>query len=148
MLSVLTIIHVLAAAAIIGLVLMQHGRGADAGAAFGGGGSAGSVFGARGPASFLTRATAILATVFFLTSLSLGYMSGQRIERNSVTDRVEDAVPTLPSGPTDVPMSTTSDVPSGTMSTDEVQGPSRDVPGAPAQASDAESSDAEKEKTQ
>ena len=100
MLSVLTIVHVLAAIAIIALVLLQHGRGADAGAAFGGGGGgAGSVFGARGPASFLTRATAVLATLFFLTSLSLGYMSGDRIERRSVTERVEQPVSDTPSVP-------------------------------------------------
>ena len=100
MLAILTIVHVLAALAIVGFVLIQHGRGADAGAAFGAG-SAGSIFGARGPASFLTRATAALAMVFFLTSLSLAYLSGQRIERRSITERV---VPTESLGtPADVP---------------------------------------------
>ncbi len=88
MLAILTIVHVLSALAIIGLVLIQHGKGADAGAAFGSG-SAGSIFGARGPATFLTRATGVLAAVFFLTSLSLAYLSGQSIERRSITERVE-----------------------------------------------------------
>ena len=87
MLAILTIIHVLSALAIIGLVLIQHGKGADAGAAFGSG-SAGSIFGARGPATFLTRATGILAAVFFATSLSLAYLSGQTVERRSITERV------------------------------------------------------------
>ena len=74
MYQVLTIIHILVAAAIIGLVLLQQGRGADAGAGFGG--TSNTLFGARGAASFLSRTTAILATVFFLTSLSLAYMAG------------------------------------------------------------------------
>ena len=68
--TLLLVVHVIAALGIIGLVLLQHGKGADMGAAFGGGAS-GSVFGATGSANFLSRATAILATVFFLTSMSL-----------------------------------------------------------------------------
>jgi preprotein translocase subunit SecG len=68
------ILHVLAALAIIGLVLLQHGKGADVGAAFGSG-SAGSVFGSAGSANFLSRATAILAVVFFLTSMGLTYFT-------------------------------------------------------------------------
>lgn len=76
--TILTVIHILAALGIIGLVLIQHGKGADAGAAFGAGaagGASGSVFGAQGSANFLSRSTAILATVFFVTSLSLAYMA-------------------------------------------------------------------------
>ncbi|MEO7726952.1 MAG: preprotein translocase subunit SecG [Burkholderiales bacterium] len=68
--TLLLVLHVTAALAIIGLVLLQHGKGADMGAAFGGGAS-GSVFGATGSANFLSRATAVLATVFFLTSMAL-----------------------------------------------------------------------------
>ena len=64
------VLHVLVALGIVGLVLLQHGKGADVGAAFGGGAS-GSVFGATGSANFLSRATAMLAVVFFLTSLGL-----------------------------------------------------------------------------
>lgn len=71
------VIHVLTALALIGLVLLQHGKGADAGAAFGSGASA-TVFGSRGASSFLSRATAILATVFFCTSLVLAYFSSQQ----------------------------------------------------------------------
>ena len=66
--------HVLVALAIIGLVLLQHGKGADMGSGFGGGAS-GSLFGATGSANFLSRATAVLATVFFLTSLGLAYLA-------------------------------------------------------------------------
>jgi preprotein translocase subunit SecG len=71
------IFHVLAAMAVIGLVLMQHGKGADMGAAFGSG-SSGSLFGATGSANFLSRTTAVLATAFFLTSMGLTYFSGQK----------------------------------------------------------------------
>ncbi|QJD29570.1 preprotein translocase subunit SecG [Methylococcus geothermalis] len=75
MIQALTVFHVLLALSIVGLVLLQQGRGADAGAGFGGG-SSGSLFGARGAASFLSRTTAILATLFFGTSLTLAYLSG------------------------------------------------------------------------
>ena len=77
------VVHVLSALTIIGLVLLQHGKGADMGAAFGGG-SAGSLFGATGSANFLSRATAILATVFFLTSLGLTWFSAHKTEGKGV----------------------------------------------------------------
>lgn len=69
------VFHVLVALAIIGLVLLQQGRGADAGAGFGG--ASNSLFGARGAASFLSRTTAICATLFFATSLTLAYLAGK-----------------------------------------------------------------------
>jgi preprotein translocase subunit SecG len=75
--SVLLTVHILVALAIVGLVLMQHGKGADMGAAFGSGAS-GSLFGASGSANFLSRTTAALATVFFLTSLSLAYVASSK----------------------------------------------------------------------
>lgn len=71
--TILLTIHVLLAVALVGLVLIQHGKGADAGAAFGSGAS-GTVFGARGSGNFLSRSTAVLATLFFVTSLALGYL--------------------------------------------------------------------------
>ena len=71
------IAHTLIAIMIIVLVLLQRGKGADAGAAFGAGAS-GTVFGARGSSSFFSRATAICATLFFVSSLSLAYLSSQR----------------------------------------------------------------------
>jgi preprotein translocase subunit SecG len=82
------VFHVLLAAAIIGLVLIQRGKGADAGAGFGAGAS-GTVFGSRGSGSFLSRTTAILATLFFLTSLGLSYLFSQAEAPTSVVDRVQ-----------------------------------------------------------
>ncbi|MBP9218574.1 MAG: preprotein translocase subunit SecG [Sterolibacterium sp.] len=70
-------VHLLVGLTIIGLVLLQHGKGADMGAAFGGGAS-GSLFGATGSANFLSRTTAVLAAVFFMTSLGLSYMATNR----------------------------------------------------------------------
>ena len=84
--TLLLVFHVFAALAIIGLVLIQHGKGADAGAAFGSGAS-GTVFGARGSGSFLTRMTTIAVTLFFVTSLVLFYLAAQRTDQlGSVTD--------------------------------------------------------------
>jgi len=83
--TILMFIHIAVSLSLIGLVLLQHGRGADAGAAFGSGSSQ-TLFGARGSSSFLTRATAVLAAVFFTTSLTLAYMSSQLHHRQSVTD--------------------------------------------------------------
>ena len=71
--NILLIVQLIASLGIIGLVLMQHGKGADAGAAFGGGAS-GSVFGSKGSGNFLSRATAILATIFFVNSLVLAWL--------------------------------------------------------------------------
>lgn len=74
---IVMLLHVAAAAGIIGLVLVQHGKGADVGAAFGSG-SAGSVFGSAGSANFLSRMTAVLAVVFFLTSIGLTYLASRK----------------------------------------------------------------------
>ncbi|MGA7298537.1 MAG: preprotein translocase subunit SecG, partial [Rhodanobacteraceae bacterium] len=71
MYTILSVFNILIAAAMIVLILMQRGAGADAGASFGGGGS-GTVFGARGSATFLSRATGVLAALFFVISLSMG----------------------------------------------------------------------------
>lgn len=75
--TIILLVHVLAALGIVGLVLVQHGKGADMGAAFGSGAS-GSLFGATGSANFLSRTTAILAVVFFVTSLSLAYIASNK----------------------------------------------------------------------
>ena len=72
--NVIVVVYVLVALAIIGLVLLQHGKGADMGSGFGGGAS-GSLFGATGSANFLSRTTAVLATVFFILSLLLAYLA-------------------------------------------------------------------------
>lgn len=75
--SIVLVVHVLAGLGVIGLVLMQHGKGADMGAAFGSGAS-GSLFGSSGSANFLSRTTAVLAAVFFATSLGLSYLAGAK----------------------------------------------------------------------
>lgn len=80
-------IHVIAAVVMIVLVLLQQGKGADMGAAFGSG-SAGSVFGASGSANFMSRSTALIATVFFCTSLGLTYISTNRTEDAGVMSRM------------------------------------------------------------
>ena len=97
------IVHVLTAISIIGLVLLQHGKGADAGAAFGSGAS-GSLFGATGSANFLSRTTAVLAAVFFLTSLGLTYFSSHKSENKGVMEtRKEIPVPVETAPATQVP---------------------------------------------
>ena len=93
--TVIWILHMLTALALIGFILIQHGKGADVGAAFGGGAS-GSVFGARGSANFLSRTTAILAVVFFVSSLVLTYMASQRQDRKGVMDRAATEAPAAP----------------------------------------------------
>ena len=111
--TIVLVVHVLLAITVIGLVLLQHGKGADAGAAFGSGASA-TVFGARGSGSFLTRATTIAVTMFFLTSIALFVFASQRpSELGSVTDalpeKVEESVvipdeePDAPAAADDVP---------------------------------------------
>ena len=113
------ILHVLTALCVIGLVLLQHGKGADMGAAFGSG-SAGSLFGASGSANFLSRTTAILAAVFFLTSLGLTYFSVKESEPQGVMSRERPQVPptstvpapsTAPGPAGDVPGSKTNEIP-------------------------------------
>ncbi|OAI24526.1 MULTISPECIES: preprotein translocase subunit SecG [Methylomonas] len=98
--QIIIIIHIFLGIGIVGLVLMQHGKGADAGAAFGSGAS-GSVFGAQGSASFLSRTTAIFATLFFMTSLGLAALSGYQGKKTDVMDVAPVAAPVK----SDVPLS-------------------------------------------
>jgi preprotein translocase subunit SecG len=88
-------LHIVAAIGIVGLVLLQHGKGADVGAAFGTG-SAGSVFGASGSANFLSRATAVLALLFFATSLGLTYFSTRKTDTGGVMVNQPAPVQSLP----------------------------------------------------
>jgi len=94
--TLVLVIHVLAALSLVGLVLLQHGKGADVGAAFGGGVS-GSLFGASGSANFLSRTTAVLAVVFFLTSLGLTYFSTRKTEGKGVMTTKPAPTQQLPS---------------------------------------------------
>ncbi len=93
-LNIILAAQMLSALAMIGLILVQHGKGADMGAAFGSGGS-GSLFGASGSANFLSRTTAVLATVFFVATLSLAYFGNLRpTGSTSVLESPAAAVPT------------------------------------------------------
>jgi preprotein translocase subunit SecG len=91
--NIITVVHVLAAASLIGLILLQHGKGADMGAAFGSGAS-GSLFGVSGSSNFLSRATALSVVVFFCTSLSLAYIASHRSTAGSVIQAPVQAVET------------------------------------------------------
>jgi preprotein translocase subunit SecG len=97
------VFHVLLALGIVGLVLLQRGKGAEAGAGFGAGAS-GTVFGARGSTSFLSRSTAILATLFFITSLALAYLGGRPVGQGSVMESIpantSSQLPAPPAAPT------------------------------------------------
>lgn len=121
--TALLVIHVLITVCLIGLILIQRGKGADIGAAFGSGAS-NTVFGSQGSASFLTRTTAILATLFFITSLLLAYFSTQDVEKKSVTEismpeksNITDnstpvsAEPVIPSDVPEVPVPLSDDMP-------------------------------------
>jgi preprotein translocase subunit SecG len=125
--TVLIVVHLFLAIGLVGLVLIQHGKGADMGAAFGSGASA-SVFGSAGAGNFLSRTTGILAALFFITSLALAYYAMQVGERESVIDgaaapaaveQVEMPAADAPAVDTDVPV-----VP-------EVPAPGSDVPTIP-----------------
>jgi len=104
--SIILVVHIVACLLLIGLILIQHGKGADAGAASlgGGGGASSSVFGSQGSTSFLSRSSAILATVFFLTSLTLAYFSGKTNTVDSVTQSITtETVKEAPATPADLP---------------------------------------------
>jgi preprotein translocase subunit SecG len=97
-LNLLVVVQMLAALAMIGLVLVQHGKGADMGASFGSGAS-GSLFGATGSANFLSRSTAVCATVFFVATLGLAFISGGGISAESTEGSVLDRAMPAASAP-------------------------------------------------
>src|SRR6266850_8124248 len=109
MYTFLIVVQVFTAVGLIGLILLQHGKGADAGAAFGSGAS-GTVFGARGSANFLSHSTAILAAVFFVTSLLLAYVVQGRKAPTSIVDTQKTEAPAVP-GPAPTPAQATPAVP-------------------------------------
>ncbi len=103
--ALIIVVHIVISLTLVGLILIQHGKGADAGAAAlggGGGGASSSVFGSQGSASFLSRSSAILAAAFFVTSLTLAYFSNQTKPVESVTESVTitETVETAPAIPT------------------------------------------------
>jgi preprotein translocase subunit SecG len=96
-------VHIIVGLGVIGLVLIQHGKGADMGAAFGSGAS-GSLFGASGSANFLSRTTAVLAAVFFATSLALAYLASAKPKTTgSVIDGAVQSQPAAAPAPVEVP---------------------------------------------
>ena len=111
--SLLSIAQVLLSVSLIALVLMQHGKGADAGAAFGSGASA-SVFGARGSGNFLSKTTGIIATLFFIVCMSLAYVSSNREAPGSVMQSVTE----IESAPQQATTGENSDLPPAEESTE------------------------------
>lgn len=112
-LTILLAVQMISAVAMIGLILVQHGKGADMGAAFGSGGS-GSLFGASGSANFLSRTTAVLATVFFVCTLLLAYFGAARpaSTTGSVLEGAAVSVPALTASAPAVPVSGAAQIPS------------------------------------
>jgi preprotein translocase subunit SecG len=128
-------VHILVAIAVIGLVLIQHGKGADAGAAFGAGaagGASGSVFGAQGAGNFLSRSTAILAAIFFLTSLTMAYMSQSKEAPTSLMEKAAPApVTQTMDSKTDAPVVPDSGAADSGTATDSGTTSNSDVPENP-----------------
>jgi preprotein translocase subunit SecG len=98
--QILLIVHILSALAIIGLILLQHGKGAEVGAAFGSGASQ-TLFGSRGATSFLAKITSVFALFFAITSVSISYMAANKSTSKSVVEKIEEVqksgeVPVLP----------------------------------------------------
>ncbi len=109
-LNLILAVQMLSALAMIGLILIQHGKGADMGAAFGSG-SSGSLFGASGSANFLSRTTAILATVFFVATLSLAYFGNLRTAAPASGSVLEGAAATVPAAAVVAPAASAVPVP-------------------------------------
>jgi len=124
--KLLLVAHVIIALSIVGLVLLQHGKGADMGSGFGGGASS-SLFGATGSANFLSRITAGLATAFFLSSLGLAYLATNKPEAaGGVMDTIKEQT-TAPAG-AGAPSSVPGDVPKPKAATTSEGSTSKKVP--------------------
>ena len=121
LISILTVVLLMTTISIVVLVLLQQGKGADMGAAFGGGGSSQSLFGSRGSATFLSRTTAILSLIFFTTALGLAYLHTQ-IGQSSISVISQEETP---SSGDDLPV-----VPATAPEASETQSDQPSVPGA------------------
>ena len=139
MASIVLVLHVLFAISVVALILLQQGKGADMGAAFGAGASS-TVFGATGSANFLSRTTAVLATGFFVTSMVLAILAGEEKDEGSLMERVPVVIETTEEAlivdvPADLPvMPDTVDSAGDVPDTPPVAEP--DVPAAPAAATE------------
>ena len=140
--SILLVVHLLVAIAVCGFVLLQHGKGADMGAAFGSGAS-GSLFGAAGSANFLSRTTGVLATLFFLSSLGLTWFGTTKVGPRSVIEGgvMEQQAP-VPKA-TDLPPVPAGALPGGTAEPAKAAEPAAPA-GAPASPAGAKSGDVPK----
>jgi len=129
MFNLVVVVQVISALVIIGLVLLQHGKGADMGAAFGSGAS-GSLFGASGSSNFLSKSTAVAAAIFFASTLGLANMANNRTVATGggVMERAGQTVPATTTAPADVP-APTAGVPTAPAAP---AAPAADVPAAPA----------------
>ena len=119
LMTILQAVQILAAIGMIGLILMQHGKGADAGAAFGGGAGSASLFGATGGANFLSRTTAVLAAVFLVSTLGLAYF-GHSVPTAAKSGSVLES--TVPA----------SEIPAGSAAPAATPAAPAEVPAAPA----------------
>jgi preprotein translocase subunit SecG len=138
MFSIVLTVHVMVSIVLIGLILMQQGKGAEAGASFGAGGASGTVFGADGSGSFLTRLTGILAASFFATSLMLAVLSGNKEKPKDLMEQMTEgqAIEVIESdvpGTNTVPSELENDVPfvdqvDNTDNNVESSTPTSDVP--------------------
>lgn len=125
---VLTVVQVFSALAIVGLVLLQRGKGAEAGAGFGAGAS-GTVFGARGATTALSRATAIFAAIFMINSLLLTYLGtkASEVQQKTILDEAVQTAPKTPAGAVKTP----APLPPATTTTAPAPSPSPPPPAAP-----------------
>ncbi|MCU7914564.1 MAG: preprotein translocase subunit SecG [Candidatus Thiodiazotropha sp. (ex Gloverina cf. vestifex)] len=140
--TILIVFHLFLAIGLVGLILIQHGKGADMGAAFGSGAS-GTVFGSKGSASFLTRLTAGLATLFFITSMVMAYFASQRDGGVDVLEGFQQppAVEVEVQPQTDIPpVPVNTDMPPVSIEVDETPAPaeSADLPVVPDAAMDTQ----------
>lgn len=134
LLNLLMVVQILSALGMIGLILVQHGKGADMGAAFGSG-TSGSLFGASGGANFLSRTTAVLAAVFFVCTLAQAYFSNLRTTPTSEGSVLERAQPVAPTAADQVPGAVTpapaasSEIPSSVPAPATTSSPASQIPG-------------------
>jgi preprotein translocase subunit SecG len=137
LLTIVLAVQILTALSMIGLILLQHGKGADMGAAFGSGAS-GSLFGATGSANFLSRSTAVLAAVFFCCTLLLAYFShsvqpagvGSVLERSAPAPAASAASAAVPAGPANQIPGSTVPAPQGAATTPATTAPATPASGA------------------
>jgi preprotein translocase subunit SecG len=132
--NLIVVLQVLSALTIIGLVLVQHGKGADMGAAFGSGAS-GSLFGASGSSNFLSKSTAIAAAIFFSATLALAYFGTSRPAANVGVGVMERAPATAPANNAGNAVPNTAPAPAAPAATQDVPtAPAAQAPAAPAPA--------------